>query len=472
MRSRPSSSMKPHSKLKLNFNDYDDKKKANPYDMPDDKEVFKIRGIENDLKINEQKQFMKKPLMYRNCPSAASENLPSLLLSYEERMKKIEERNFSPEEREIQKMIKAFDPESNGGVTPVPMEFKRNAKTKEYIDQKFQIFIVQLLINRKQKEIERIKQQQNSENAFFKDQESKIAETQNQYKMTINQLEAELSRLTKTADAAAKQKSELAASLKIKKARLQTIENEMVSNEETAKIYRIYHNFIKQIEIDYDRETIFKNPQLILEILENLEEDNLFLFEKCAKLAQDQERIVNKITTEIDNTRNEDEKLKKETSNLQDVEIIEFNSSLRTPEVIALDDELARITVIVSEAYAECFGRSSDLSPLMMLERLENDLEVLYSQCNSIPEKDINENLNAKERERREKQRKEKQIQQQLELQAKNDAIIARAKMPIKRKTGRPLNKRYIPIKVVRQVRKNNAEELYLENLLYGNIDY
>ena len=155
----------------------------------------------------------------------------------------------------------------------------------------------------------------------------------------------------------------------------------------------------------------------------------------------------------------------------QNIPVVNINPKLLdSPEVIEIDKELTKLGVIVKNAYTDCFGKSADISPLMMLHRLETELEALYKQSLLLPEKEIVEKQNAKEKERREKQRIEKQMQQILEQQAKNDAAIARSKMPVKKRTGRPLVERKVPVKVTRVVNKNNADEEILEKLLYGDI--
>ncbi|OHT07752.1 hypothetical protein TRFO_23938 [Tritrichomonas foetus] len=453
---------RPQTALRLNFSDYDSDTKINPYDLPDDHEVFKLRDAEQEQITREMKTFTQKPLMYRNCPAA----LPSLGPCPSHLFKNTKKNRT---------ISRATSRMKNYGecVQPVGPEYQCKEELHDFVNQKREIFFVQLLIDRKKKEIERIRGQEHAEAAVFKDQENKIAETKNQYKMTSNQLEAELSRLRKIADIAAKQRAEASASLKIKKARLLNIENEIAVNEETARAYRNYHSFLKAVELDYDRETLFKNPKLILDELEKLENDNLFLFEKCAKLKYDQERISSKINAEIEKVVDEQNSIygsSSRISNMFNTEIIENSSLPRTPEIIALDDELARLTIIINDAYAECFGKCADISPLIMLEKIENELEAMFKESKSIPEKEILEKQNAKEKERREKQRIEKQMAQILEQQAKNDAAIQRSKMPIKKRTGRPLVERCIPIKVCRHVNTRNLDEEYQERLLYGPI--
>lgn len=463
---------RPRTALKLNFDDYDiisdRSRRKNPYEVPREDEVFRIRDEEIVKKQKEQQRFTRQPLMYRNCPSA----LPNLQSKYasDDDSEPISHGKISSRNTKLNPHVPFSE---YGGILPVGPEYKGKEQLNDFIEQKREIFLVQLLIDRKNKEIERINQQRKAENAVFNDQMSKIAETKNQYKMTINQLEADLQRHSKAAEVAIKNKAELQASLKAKKTKLLAVETEIAAHEEDVVRYRAYRDFLMKITANVDREKLQGNPQIILNELEYLENENLFLFEKCSELSNDKDSLFSSVNSEITRAIAESEKMSNTTEVLskQTIPLVDPQPKLlNSPEVAEIDSELQKLTVYVRNAYADCFGKSTDISPLMMLHRLETELEALYKQSLQLPEKEIIEKQNAKEKERREKQRIEKQMQQILEQQAKNDAAIARSKMPVKKRTGRPLVERKVPVKVTRHVNKKNLDEEYQEKLLYGDL--
>lgn len=463
---------RPKTALRLNFDDYDiiaqRSKRRNPYDIQPEGEVFRIKDEENAKKQREHKRFTRQPLMYRNCPSA----LPNLASKYSSDTDDESDASNQITSRNI--IINPHVPFSEyGGIQPVGPEYKGKEQLNDFIEQKREILKVQLLIDRKNKEIERINQQRKAENAVFNDQMSKIAETKNQYKMTINQLEADLQRHRKAADAATKNKSELQANLKAKKTKLLAVENQISTNLEDVRRYRSYRDFLDKITVNIDKTKLKGNPQAILDELEYLENENLFLFEKCFELSNDKDSLISSLNAEISKAVSESQEMTNNAEKLSNTEIPIIDTHIKlfdSAEVQEIDTELQKLTVIIRNAYTDCFGKAADISPLMMLHRLETELEYLYKQSLQLPEKEIIEKQNAKEKERREKQRIEKQMQQILEQQAKNDAAIARSKMPVKKRTGRPLIERKIPIKVKRQVNKKNLDEEYQERLLFGDM--
>ena len=83
------------------------------------------------------------------------------------------------------------------------------------------------------------------------------------------------------------------------------------------------------------------------------------------------------------------DKLSKQTIPIIDPHIKLFDSA----EVQEIDNELQKLTVIIRNAYTDCFGKAADISPLMMLHRLETELELLYKQSLQLPEKEIIEKV-------------------------------------------------------------------------------
>lgn len=465
---------RPKTTMRLNFDDYDTigsrATRKNPYQIPHDNEVFQIQDEESAEKYQRHKFLSNQTLMYRNCP-AALPKLPSIQLNdnlHEQTT------DFFPQSKKTYTIFQAPKVSDYGEVFPVGPEHQDKEQLSEFVDQKRKIFLAQLLINRKQKEIERIEQQEKAEDSVFQDQQNKIKETKNQFKMTMNQIEAEYSRQKKAADLASKNKTEFSNNLKRKKAKLLAIDLEIASNDEELIKYRSYRDFLNKIKIDYTNPKTPRDSTLIQEEFEYLENENLFLFSKCAELLGIKNSIYDSVKLDIENAEQESAEIEQKSDQLKNVTVplIPAHSKLlEKPEVVQMDQELHKLAIYVKKAYEQCFGKATEISPLMMLHRLETELEQLYRKSKQIPEKEILEKQNAKEKERREKQRIEKQMAQIREQQAKNDAAIERSKMPVKQRTGRPLIERTIPVKISRHIKQNNDEDEELNNLLYGPIN-
>jgi hypothetical protein len=73
--------------------------------------------------------------------------------------------------------------------------------------------MAQLMIDRRQKEIDRIVQHKASENSAIQDQRQKMLELENHYRMNRNQADAEMVRARKAMDAAIRRRSELSQEL-------------------------------------------------------------------------------------------------------------------------------------------------------------------------------------------------------------------------------------------------------------------
>ena len=185
-------------------------------------------------------------------------------------------------------------------------------------------------------------------------------------------------------------------------------------------------------------------------------------------------RVLKAVQGEIDKTEAESSEVQDAMTKLKQVDEITLgNTGAVARECDDLDAERRRLAVMVTKTYKHCFGESADVNTLTRLERIENELEKMYRQSATIDPAFIAAKQAEKDKVRREIQRKEKAEQHDREQKRKLDQVIARARMPIKRRTGRPLFERKLPIKISRsQVdqKKKLQEDLIMEQFLYGPI--
>jgi hypothetical protein len=103
-----------------------------------------------------------------------------------------------------------------------------------------------------------------------------------------------------------------------------------------------------------------------------------------------------------------------------------------------------------------------------MLEQIENQLEAYYKIEDTISPDFLAEKRAGFLKRRREEQRKLTQERQEQEKRRKTEQAMARARMPIKRRTGRPVIQRARLIKRER----NENERLMLLRREQQRIDY
>jgi hypothetical protein len=111
-----------------------------------------------------------------------------------------------------------------------------------------------------------------------------------------------------------------------------------------------------------------------------------------------------------------------------------------------------------------------------MLKRIEERMEVLFVELAKINQDIIKEQVASKIRQRRDMERAEKAAKAQREQEEKTQRALQLSQMPIKRKVGRPVYPRTLPMKT--QSREKREEQMRIQaaqreadqNLLYGPI--
>lgn len=202
---------------------------------------------------------------------------------------------------------------------------------------------------------------------------------------------------------------------------------------------------------DEDLELYFTDPQQLLDIFAELEEQNLSLIQN----SQETEEALEEMKQTIKLTK---QKMEKETSILKE-QIDKLNSQIRKEEKRAEelkikakmfsygefkqeDQEkmLAQLNKKVEEVYRSCIGdNEANISTLQMLTNIENRLEELFEQIETMPQDKVEAAEKSKEKERRLKLREEKMEQQRLHQEERVRKALERAKAEPKKQTGRKL---------------------------------
>jgi hypothetical protein len=112
------------------------------------------------------------------------------------------------------------------------------------------------------------------------------------------------------------------------------------------------------------------------------------------------------------------------------------------------------------------------MTPLAMLEKVENTLERFYRTVVKVEPAFVAEKTAIRLKERREEQRIMKQVKQAQDQLRKREQAAKRANRPVKQKTGRPLVRRSLIAKKEKNdddyLRRVKREQDRVENLLFG----
>ncbi|XP_039187247.1 cilia- and flagella-associated protein 100 isoform X3 [Crotalus tigris] len=195
----------------------------------------------------------------------------------------------------------------------------------------------------------------------------------------------------------------------------------------------------------------FTDPQQLLQLFTELEEQNLSLIQN----SQETEETLDELRHTLVNTRNkmdrEIEQLKllavtlqanivKEEETAADLELKARVFSFGEYKADVQDKMLVSLHRKVLEVYRRCIGENeANLGTLQMLTVIEHQLDDLLECLERVPPGKIEQAEKAKEKERRMRMREEK-IRQQRQLQEERlQRALARAQADVKKKTGRRL---------------------------------
>jgi len=208
-------------------------------------------------------------------------------------------------------------------------------------------------------------------------------------------------------------------------------------------------SFTDSDDSDEELELYFKDPQQLLDIFAELEEQNLSLIQN----SQETEEALEEMKQIIKNTK---KKMEKETEILKE-QIDKLNNSINKEEEKAKELEvkarmfsygefkaedqqkmLDDLNRKVEDVYRSCIGdNEASIGTLQMLTNIENRLEELFEQIEMMPQDKVEAAEKSKEKERRLKMREEKIEQQRIHQEDRVRKALERAKADPKKKTGR-----------------------------------
>ncbi|XP_017371632.1 coiled-coil domain-containing protein 38 [Cebus imitator] len=241
--------------------------------------------------------------------------------------------------------------------------------------------------------------------------------------------------------------------------------------------------FLLDDEMDFDLEPVlyFKEPEELLQVLRELEEQNLTLFQYSQDVDENLEEvnkrekiIQDKTNSNIEflleqgkmlkaNCVREEEKAAELQLRSRLFSFGEFNSDAQE----ILIDSLSKK---ISQVYKVCIGDAEDdaLNPVQKLVKVESRLVELCDLIESIPKENVEAIERMKQKERRQKFRDEKMREKQRHQEERLKAALEKAVAQPKKKLGRRLvyrskppsgNKQQLPL--VNETKTKSQEEEY-----------
>ena len=329
-------------------------------------------------------------------------------------------------------------------------------RMSEFIQEKRDIYLMQLLIDQKNEEIKKLNNIIYQSEKNYLDSEDQFKYLAQKYKYISQQSDQAVAKQRRAAEMASCNKNELLKQLKQTTHSIGLIRANISKNQELLENYTEYHDFLMRIKPkDKPIEWYYDDPKKLEDEFDKYEQENLFLMNQS--LAID-EQISNEGKNYVEALQ-----IIKSTLNQLDLvqitpekEDINFKNAQNNAiqESQKIDDELQYIKDEIHKTYTNIYGTDSQISEMLMLEKINKDLEDFYYQIGFLKKSYYSEKQAICDKIRREEQRVELQKQKEIIQQEKKDAAIQRANKPIKKKMGRPL----IPRTNIRKVHRNDDE--------------
>ena len=234
---------------------------------------------------------------------------------------------------------------------------------------------------------------------------------------------------------------------------------------------------------DQEEPMYFKNPQQLLDIFGQLEEQNLFLIQNVQETEEALEELKNKYRETRLRMEAETDSLRQQISSLEDDITMEEDKGVLLMEktnenALGLRKgghtiTLESLSTKVADVYNRCgFDSDASMSTLQMLTNIESKLEEYLTVISGMPSDFVEASEKAKEKERRQRAREEKIEQQKREQERRTLRALERAQAPVHKKTGKPVMFRSAPIrkKKVTEAVQKDTEEAQLD--AYMNRDF
>jgi len=495
-------------------------KETNPFKIPPETEIFQLRDAERQRKkMDREKQRTLK--VHEKTTYA-----------HEMRARTLKARQpFADTQLEADEMTGSGD-QLIGQDDPLQLATRDRHVEKEdlasFVAKKREMFLVQYSLGVKRDEMRKLEEIAQAEEKKLETAEQFLEEDAQMFDEFLKENDKNSVEAIKMAEQETKVKLEKVGEIKKIQAQITALKSEISKNEDQLKEYQTYKFFLDDLtpkewqesrtqrraarkaehkkkkaeekplvainmskrgisrdsdddyESDDSCELYFTDPQQLLNIFAELEEQNLSLIQNSQETEEALDEMKQTIETTKSRMNKEAEVLKAQIASLdsqisaeeEKAKELEHKSKMFSYGQYKGDDQEKMLEVLnekVEEVYRSCIGdNEANISTLQMLTNIENRLEELFEHIEMMPTEKVELAEKAKEKERRLKLREEKLEQQRLHQEERVRKALERAKADPKVQTGKRLVFRSRPPEVQKKktdiVDKNNEED---EELAY-----
>ncbi|EAY19566.1 hypothetical protein TVAG_228290 [Trichomonas vaginalis G3] len=353
----------------------------------------------------------------------------------------------------------------------------RTKTMNEKMYQTRQIYLTQLLINKKQADIQRLQRIQNNTEYNTRKAEQDVSDEANELKNSMNVLQAALSKSRKIAAENEVQYSTLKKELLQLQANFNAKSSIISKNEEILEQYQEYEKFLKLFvpETVDDIFSYFHHPSVLIEEMELLQDETLSLVKCYSHYMQAQNAINEKTQKKAEQQDIEEQLIEASEVRTKLAPLEDYTPRAAAKQNNSLDQELNRLTNLISDTYKMCFGNAPSMSPIAMLEKIETNLENMMKIEETVSSEILLEIKTKKDEERKLKERLDGQEKRRLEQLRKYEQALQRANKAIPRHDKRFPKERMLPGTRVQKVDTKSERLAALrkkeDELLYGPSD-
>jgi hypothetical protein len=359
---------------------------------------------------------------------------------------------------------------------PEPPNVTRHMFMPEFIGQKRQIFMLELMIQKCRAEMAKLADEVEAEKKRFSDAEREISEASDKYKVTTVRVEASVARGRVSSDAAAKRRMELQKEYSMTRQRTALFRAQIAVKRRRLEDYQRYAVFEGTVLPEgVTEKDFYKDPRNLMQELRHIENNTMSLVGHLDRLGETVEKNCEAIDADIAAVSHDLALLTERRKTLPPMG--EFSESLTSATVKLgdqIDSELAYLTKLVAHSHVHCLGSkaSQNLPALLMLERIANALDNWFLKLDHVDSQYAVAKQKIKDEQRLEQRKLDAAERRSIEQKLKADAAVERAQLPIKKRTGRPPVRRTLPITVSRKdperFRAARLERERIERFLYG----
>ena len=365
------------------------------------------------------------------------------------------------------------DPEKE--VAPAREFRQKRHPPSKLIEEQRELFLSNLLIDRHEQELGRIRYQQKTKEARLDALELESKDQQNRTKTTTSQIESERTRVRQKLEEQTKKRREVEQQMKRKQRTNEAMEQEIAKLEDQLAQYRAYDHLLEDIESAYG-----KRPQStpdLIDFFDNLENESLFIIHHVENFKVKFEESQGDLKTEEERVLASLKKVTEDIQQCQQEKAIEL-AKIGQKKPIAndtIDESLTHILNAISKVYKTCYPHSDcSQNPLTMLGTLEAEIDEMTQKLRFIDPAFVSKRMKQLILEKRAKQREANAAKKKHDQHVKIQQMLERATRPVKKKEGRPLMTRAVPQKVQRRdtekIKLEQLERDRVEALLYGPV--